>query len=51
MAVFLVEYFKLIVFFTFVAFMIVLSHLSAKNAKPARRKARRRSGIPVPAGR
>ena len=51
MTAFLIEYFKLIVFFTFIGVLIVLSHISAENAKPARRNARRRSGRLVPAGR
>ena len=51
MTAFLIEYFKLIVFFTFIGVLIVLSHLSAGNAKPVRRNARRRAGAFVAAGR
>lgn len=51
MTALLIEYFKLIVLFAFIASVIGLSHFSGGKAKPARRKVRRRHGRLVAAGR
>jgi hypothetical protein len=51
MTALLIEYFKLIVLFTFIASVIGFSHFSGGKAKRARRKVRCRHGRIVPVGR